>query len=113
MRGTTFNDRSLQYVTLKIWFKTGSFLQEAFSLNKTTFADVKHLAVKQFLMNNNSNDNLPNYRRSSFNTIATSKNNLSSDELDNYTLISIGSKRMIDEDKTLRQQTVKDGGSFK
>jgi len=114
MRGATstmFNDH-LQHVTLKIWFKTGLMFEEIFPLEKTTFADVKYSAVRQFLTNNNNNNNLSNYRRSSFNTIATSRNNLSLDEIDNYKLISILSKRMVEEDKTLGQQKVKDGGSI-
>jgi hypothetical protein len=112
MRGATsamFNDH-LQHVTLKIWFKTGSMYEEIFPLDKTTFSDVKYSAIRQFLTNNN---NLSNYRRSSFNTIATNRNNLSFDEVDNYKLISIVSKRMVEEDKTLGQQKVKDGGLIK
>jgi hypothetical protein len=108
MRGATsamYNDH-LSHVTLKIWFKTGSMFEEIYPLDKTTFAEVKYSAVRQFLTNNN----LSNYRRSSFNTIATSRNNLSLDEIDNYKLISMGSKRMVEEDKTLGQQKVKDGG---
>jgi hypothetical protein len=120
MRGATsamFNDHS-QQVTLKIWYKTGSVFEEIFPLEKTTFADVKYSAIRQFLTNNNNNNNnnnnsLSNYRRSSFNTIATNRNNLSADEVENYKLISIGSKRMVDEDKTLGQQKVKDGGLIK
>jgi hypothetical protein len=114
MRGATssiYNDHS-QHVTLKIWFKTGSVFEEIYPLEKTTFADVKYSAVRQFLTNN-INNNLSNYRRSSFNTIATSRNNLSLDEVDNYKLISMGSKRMVEEEKTLGQQKVKDGGSIK
>jgi len=117
MRGATsamFSDH-LQHVTLKVWFKTGSVYEEIFPLDKTTFADVKYSAVRQFLTNNNNNNNnnLSNYRRSSFNTIATNRNTLSLDEVDNYKLISIVSKRMVEEDKTLGQQKVKDGGLIK
>ena len=96
----------LSHVTLKIWFKTGSMLEEIFSLDKTTFADVKYSAVRQFLTNNNST----NYRRSSFNTITTSRNSLPLEETENYKLISMGSKRMVDENRTLGQEKVKDGG---
>lgn len=103
---TIFNDH-LQHVTLKIWSKTGSMHEEMFSLDKTTFADVKYSALRQFLTNNT---NQINYRRSSFNTIATTRNNISSDEVENYKLISIVSKRSVEEDKTLEQQKVKDGG---
>jgi hypothetical protein len=110
MRGATstmYNDH-LSHVTLKIWFKTGSVFEEIFPLDKTTFAEVKYSAVRQFLTNNN---NSSNYRRSSFNTIATnSRNNLSLEEVENYKLISMGSKRMVEEDKTLGQEKVKDGG---
>ncbi|CAF1043698.1 unnamed protein product [Rotaria sordida] len=127
MRGATstmINDH-LHHVTLKIWYKTGSIFEETFPLEKTTFADVKYSAVKQFLTNNNNNNNnnntnnnnnnnsnLSNYRRSSFNTIATSRHNSSFDEIDNYNLISISSKRMVDEEKTLGQQKVKDGDEY-
>ncbi|CAF1121397.1 unnamed protein product [Rotaria sp. Silwood1] len=116
MRGATstmFNDH-LHHVTLKIWYKTGSILEETFPLEKTTFADVKYSAVRQFLINNNTNNNnnLSNYRRSSFNTIATSRHNSSIDEVDNYNLISISSKRMVDEEKTLGQHKVKDGDEY-
>ncbi len=117
MRGATssmFNDH-LHHVTLKIWFKTGSIFEEIFPLDKTTFGDVKYSAVRQFLTNNNNNNNNSNistYRRSSFNTVATSRNNLSLDEVENYKLISITSKRMVEEDKPLGQLKVKDGGSI-
>ncbi|CAF3593823.1 unnamed protein product, partial [Rotaria sp. Silwood1] len=116
MRGATstmFNDH-LHHVTLKIWYKTGSIFEETFPLEKTTFADVKYSAVRQFLINNNTNNNnnLSNYRRSSFNTIATSRHNSSIDEVDNYNLISISSKRMVDEEKTLGQHKVKDGDEY-
>jgi hypothetical protein len=110
MRGATstmFNDH-LHHVTLKIWFKTGLMIEEICTLDKTTFADVKYSAVRQYLSNNNSN--LSNYRRSSFTTVATSRNNLSSDEVENFKLISITSKRMVEEDKPLAQLKVKDGG---
>ena len=107
-RTTVYNDH-LPHVTLKIWFKTGSMFEENFPLEKTTFADVKYSAIRQFLMNNNNSNN-QNYRRSSFNTVATSRNNLSLDEIENYKLISIGSKKMVEEEKTLGQQKVKDGG---
>lgn len=111
MRGATgglYNDH-LTHVTLKIWFKTGSFLEENFSLEKNTFADVKCSAMKQFF-NNTNNNTIGNYRRSSFNTIATGRNNFSFDDLDNYKLVSIGSKRTMEEEKTLGQSKVKDGG---
>lgn len=111
MRGATsgmYNDH-LTHVTLKIWFKTGSFLEEIFSLEKNTFADVKSSAMKQFF-NNTNNNTLTNYRRSSFNTLATGRNNFSFDDLDNYKLISIGSKRAMEDEKTLGQSKVKDGG---
>lgn len=114
MRGATsamFNDYS-HHVTLKIWFKTGATLEETFPIEKTTFGDVKYSAVRHFLTNNNNsnNSNLSTYRRSSFNTVTSSRNNLSCDEVDNYKLISIAGKRMVEEDKTLGQQKVKDGG---
>lgn len=109
MRGATsslFNDH-LHHITLKIWFKNGLMYEEVFSIDKTTFADVKYSAVRQFLMNNVSS---LNYRRSSFSTITANRNHISLDEIDNYKLISIASKRTVDEEKTLGQQKVKDGG---
>lgn len=118
MRGATstmFNDH-LHHVTLKVWYKTGVNFEETFQLEKTTFADVKNSAVRQFLINNNNNNNsnsLLTYRRSSFNTLASNRHISSHDEYDNYNLVSISSKRMVDEDKTLEQQKVKDGGLIK
>ncbi|CAF1604777.1 unnamed protein product [Adineta ricciae] len=111
MRGATsslFNDH-LHHVTLKIWFKTGLMYEEVFSIDKTTFADVKYSAVQQFLMKNVSS---LNYRRSSFSTIAGNRNHISLDEIDNYKLISISSKRSVDEEKTLGQLKVKDGDEY-
>lgn len=105
-----YNDHSSR-VTLKIWFKTGSVFEEIFQLEKTTFADVKYSAMKQFL---NNTSNLTNYRRSSFNTITTnSRNQFSLDDIDNYRLVSIGSKRTMEEEKTLGQSKVKDGGEIR
>ncbi|CAF3120473.1 unnamed protein product [Rotaria socialis] len=118
MRGATskmFNDH-LHHVTLKIWYKTGLTFEETFPLEKTTFADVKCSAIRQFLINNNNNNNNNNsfsiYRRSSSNTNATSRYNSSHDDVDNYNLISISSKRMVDDEKTLGQQKVKDGDEY-
>ncbi|CAF4167538.1 unnamed protein product, partial [Rotaria magnacalcarata] len=119
MRGATstmFNDH-LHHVTLKLWYKTGLTFEEVFPLEKTTFADVKYSAIRQFLINNNNNNNNKNNsfsisRRSSSNTNATSRYNSSHDDVDNYNLISISSKRMVDDEKTLGQQKVKDGGSI-
>ena len=105
-----YSDHSTR-VTLKIWFKTGSVFEEIFPLEKTTFAEVKYLAMKQFLSNSTNTSNVSNYRRSSFNTIATSsRNNFSSDDIENYKIVSIGSKRTMEEEKTLGQSKVKDGG---
>ncbi|UJR30120.1 hypothetical protein I4U23_017661 [Adineta vaga] len=111
MRGTassSFNEHSHR-ITLKIWFKTGLTYEDVFSVEKNTFADVKYSAVRQFLMNNVSSFN---YRRSSFTTLATNRNHISLDEIENYKLISIGSKRLVDEEKTLAQQNVKDGDEY-
>ena len=96
------------HVTLKIWFKTGGVFEEEFPVDKTTFADVKYSAIRQFLTANHNNS--ANYRRSSFNTVATSRNNFLFDEIENYKLISITSKRTVEEDQTLDQQKVKNGG---
>lgn len=96
------------HVTLKIWFKTGGVFEEEFPVDKTTFADVKYSAIRQFLTTNHNNST--NYRRSSFNTVATSRNNFLFDEIENYKLISITSKRTVEEDQTLGQQKVKNGG---
>jgi len=81
----TINDQS-QHITLKIWSNTGAIFQNRFSMNQTTFAHVKYLAI-QFLLKN-----------------------IHLDEVENYRLISIESKRTIDEQKTLSQERVKDGG---
>ncbi|CAF0791010.1 unnamed protein product [Adineta steineri] len=111
MRGATssmYNDH-LHCVTMKVWFKNGLMFEESFPIEKTTFADVKYSAIRQYLTNNLSS---LNYRRSSFSTIATTRNNLSLDEIENYKLISITTKRIVDEEKTLGQQKVKDGDEY-
>ncbi len=72
-------------VTLKIWSNNGALFQESFSIDDTTFAHVKYLAMK-FLL----------------------KNIL--DQEYNYKLISIKSRRTIDEQKTLAEEGVNHGG---
>ena len=112
MRGTTnamFNDR-FHYVKLRIWFKTGFMLEDIYALEQTTFADVKLSAVRQFLINENMK-NLPSYRRSSFSTMGTARHRFSLDEMMNYKLISIRSKRIVNEDKTLGEERVRDEGT--
>jgi hypothetical protein len=112
MRGTTnamFNDR-FHYVKLRIWFKTGFMLEDIYALEQTTFADVKLSAVRQFLINENMK-NLSTYRRSSFNTVGTARARFSLDEMMNYKLISIRSKRIVNEDKTLGEERVRDEGT--
>jgi hypothetical protein len=81
-------DNEEQYVTLNIWAKNGAIFQERFQIEQTTFARVKYLAMRVLLTNYSW-------------TI---------DEADNYKLISIETKRIIDEEKTLGQERVKDGG---
>jgi hypothetical protein len=80
------NDQS-QTITLRICSsKTGGIFQGIFPVHQTTFARVKYLAT-QFLFKK-----------------------IQLDEIENYKLISIESKRTIDEQKTLREEKVKDGG---
>ena len=81
------DDRS-QQVTIRIWSKTGAIFQEIFPIDQTTFAHVKRLAM-QFLVNNT---------------------NRSLKEIHNYKLVSIETRKTIDEEKTLSQEKVKDGG---
>ena len=104
-----FNDR-FHYVKLRIWFKTGFMLEDIYALEQTTFADVKLSAVRQFMINENMK-NLSNYRRSSFNTIGAPRARFSLDEMMNYKLISIRSKRIVNEDKTLGEERVRDEGT--
>lgn len=80
------NDQS-ENITLRICSsKTGGIFQEIFPVHQTTFARIKYLAT-QFLFKK-----------------------IQLDEIENYKLISIESKRTIDEQKTLREEKVKDGG---
>jgi len=79
-------DDQSQNITLKIWSNTGGFFQKIFPTHQTTFAYVKYLAIQFLFQNNHLN------------------------EIDNYKLISIESKKTIDEQKTLDQERVKDGG---
>ncbi|CAF3367427.1 unnamed protein product [Rotaria sp. Silwood1] len=95
------NDQS-KNVMLKIWSKSGAMFQDIFSIENTTFAYVKCLAMK-FLLKSNSN-NLSTYDYS----IRTIRTN----EMDNYKLISIETKKIIDEQKTLSQEDVKDGDEY-
>jgi hypothetical protein len=81
------NDQSPN-ITLRICEKTGGIFQEIFPIYQTTFARVKYLAI-QFLFKKNPLE-----------------------EIENYKLISIGSKRTIDEKKTLREERVKNGDEF-
>lgn len=81
------NDQSSN-INLKIWSKTGDIFQENFPIYQTKFSHVKYLAMKYLFEENYF------------------------DEMDNYKLISIGSKRVIDEDKTLSEERVKNGGLF-
>ena len=90
----------VQSVTLKIWSKTGGIFQEIFPIDRTTFAHVKYLAVQYFLRN--SSNKLVRFYRSMI--------SISLDEVENYKLISIESKKSIDEQKTLGQEKVQNGG---
>ena len=75
-------------ITVRICSKTGAIFQEIFPVNQTTFAYVKYLAVEFF------------WRKTP------------TDETENYKLISIESKRTMNEQRTLREEKVKDGGLF-
>ena len=79
-----------QHVILKIWAKNGANFQERFQIEQTTFARVKYLAMRVLLSNYS----------------------WAVDEAENYKLISIETKRMIDEEKTLSQEEVKDGDEY-
>jgi hypothetical protein len=108
MRGATRSiptrlDDHAQHITLKIWSKTGSNFEDIFAINRTTFADVKCSAIQHLLTNNN---NVSNSRRRS------NTNAMPLEEIDNYKLISIESKRTVNEQKTLGEERAKDGGQF-
>jgi len=75
-------------ISVKIWSRTGDVFQEHFPLHQTKFSHVKYLAMKYLFQENYF------------------------DEMDNYKLISIDSKRVIDESKTLSDERVKNGGLF-
>lgn len=85
---TIFNifDHQSENITLKIWSNTGEIFQNLFSIDRTTFAHVKYLAIQVLFQNSHSI------------------------EIDNYKLISIKSKKILNEQKTLREEKVKDGG---
>lgn len=78
-------DCQSENITLKIWSKTGESFQRIFPIDRTTFAYVKYLAI-QVLVNEN--------------------------EIENYKLISIKTRKTIDEKKTLEEENVIDGGEF-
>ena len=104
-------DDPSHHVTLKIWSRTGSTFEDSFSIDGTTFADVKLSAIHHLISKNN--DYLADYARSSLPTSLNMRfgtKSESADDADNYRLISIGTKRTVDERKTLVQERVKDGG---
>lgn len=79
------NDQSSN-VYLKIWSNSGDIFQENFPIYQTKFSHVKYSAMKCLFKENYF------------------------DEMDNYKLISIDSKRVIDEEKTLSEERVQNGG---
>lgn len=88
-------------IQLKIWLNTGENFEESFTSQGTTFADVKLFAIQQ-----------SHYRTSCPTAEASSQNPFSSDndQIDQYKLISIESKRAVEEEKKLSESNVKDGG---
>lgn len=85
MRGATSPMFPLR-LPLKVYWRTGSAFEHVYSLESTTLAEVKISAVRFFKQNDLHFDQ----RRSSF----------------HYKLISIASKRPVDEEKTLRDGRV-------
>ena len=99
-----FTDRSC--VTLKIWFNTGVAIEESYSLDSTTFGDVKLSAIRYWLEMIQS----PSYPRSNFSTLNSNRLSVADDEIPNYKLISVGSKRSVQDKSGLRESRVTDGG---
>ncbi|CAF1029510.1 unnamed protein product [Rotaria sordida] len=95
-------DDQSKNIMLIIWSKTGAIFQDTFPAENTTFAYVKYLAIQFLLKNNNSN--LSKYD--------CSMRSIQLNEMDNYKLISIETKKIIDEQKTLSQEDVKDGDEY-
>ncbi|CAF3995456.1 unnamed protein product [Rotaria sp. Silwood2] len=95
-------DNQSKHVMLKIWSKTGAMFQDIFPVENTTFAYVKYLA-KGFLLRN-SNGHLSSYDHS--------MRDMRMNEMDNYILISIETRKIMDEQKTLGQECVKDGDEY-
>lgn len=93
------------YATLKVWWKSDSPFESYSSLEDTKFVDVKLAAIRYFI--HQSSTFLLN-SRSSLNTMSAAE--LNDGELNNYRLISVGSKRPVDEQLSLRQAGVTSGG---
>lgn len=95
-------------VTLKIWSKTGTNFEEMFVVDRTTFADVKNSALRHF------NTKFPfehlTTLRSTLTQRMSTNSMLNTNEIENYKLISIESRRTVDEKKKLNEERVKDGG---
>lgn len=92
MRGATnvpsFAQRSAR-LHLTIWLKSGEQFAEAFDLQTTTFADVKRFAIEK------------------------QREQPPTDEPNEHKLISLGSRRIVDENKNLSELNVRDGGKAK
>ena len=96
-----------QFVTLKIWSRTGVAFEEIFSVDRTTFADVKTSALRHF------NGKISSEHLSTYPPLRSPlihRTTLTTNDIDNYKLISIESRRTIDEKKKLNEERVKDGG---
>lgn len=103
---TGLNDYS-QSVTLKIWWKTGSAFEEIFSIDRSTFSDVKSAAIRYF----DENDSSKPLIDSPCCLSSPSTNPRTNVDAENYKLISIESKRVVDEKQTLNEAKVKEQGS--
>lgn len=90
-------------VRLTIWSQTGAIFQEKFPVQKTTFAHVKHLAM-QVLLRDNDDSNLS----IDDNSIC----HIPLNKLDSYELISIQTRRAVEDQHTLSQEKVNDEGSI-
>ena len=114
MRGAT-NSSSIgfddypPFVKLKIWWKTGTIFEELFSTDRSTFASVKYAALRYFQEKIRSDSTC---RMNSY-SLNNRNNFIPSFDADNFKLISITTKRVMDDRKTLSQTRTKDGGLMK
>jgi hypothetical protein len=108
-------DNNSPFVTLKVWSSNGTTFEQLFASNRTTFGDVKMSAIRH-LLGKTMTDRSSTCPRSSSIQSAIGRTSfhthVSSNDVDNYKLISMESKRTVDDKKTLNDERVKDGGEL-